>query len=128
MPDEVSRVNRRFGTPHVSLLATGIPIAALTLAGRVEILAEVASFLHLVIYGLLCIGLIVLRRSPPGWYDPSFRSPGYPVVPAAGAAACFGLIAFMNPLSWLIGLTVVCGAALWHFYYGRDVKLRGAEA
>lgn len=123
VPQGVQHLNRRFRTPHVALLLAGGPILALVLYGRVEILAEVASLLHLVMYGLMCVALIVLRRSNPDGYAPAFRCPGYPVVPIVGGLASFGIIAFMNPLSILLGGGILVGAALWYFAYARDVSL-----
>ncbi|RKD93914.1 APC family permease [Halopiger aswanensis] len=125
LPRWASRINLRYGTPHVALGLAGGPILALTATGRVTILAEVASFLHLVMYGLICVALVALRRDEPTWYDPDFRVPGYPVVPAVGAVASFGLIAFMQPTSQLIGVAVMVATAGWYVYYARNVTLRG---
>jgi APA family basic amino acid/polyamine antiporter len=77
LPRFASRINLKYGTPHVALGMAGGPILALILLGEVELLAEVASFLHLVMYGLMCVALIALRRDEPEWYDPEFRVPGY---------------------------------------------------
>ncbi|MFC6726668.1 amino acid permease, partial [Halobium palmae] len=120
------RINLRYGTPHVALGMAGGPIVVLAATGRVEILAEVASFLHLVLYGLLCVSLVALRRDEPEWYDPDFRTPGYPVVPVLGALASFALIGFMQPASQLIGAAMMVVSAGWYYYYARDVRLKGA--
>jgi amino acid transporter len=124
-PRKASEVNLRYGTPHVALFAAGGPILLLVATGRVEVLAEVASFLHLIMYGLMCVALIVLRRRNPEWYSPSYRVPGYPVVPAVGALASFGLIAFMQPASLGIGIVVMIVSYLWYRYYAGDVTLKG---
>ncbi len=126
LPGYASRINLTYGTPHVALGMAGGPILALTATGRVEILAEVASFLHLVMYGLMCVALVALRRDEPEWYDPDFRVPGYPAVPIVGALASFALIGFMQRLSQIIGLAIMAGTAGWYFYYARDVTLKGA--
>ncbi|ELZ22948.1 amino acid permease [Haloterrigena salina JCM 13891] len=126
LPRRASRINLRYGTPHVALGLAGGPILVLVATGQVELLAEVASFLHLVMYGLICVALVSLRRDEPEWYDPDFRTPGYPVVPAVGAVASFGLIGFMQPASQVIGVAVMAVTAGWYFYYARDVTLRGA--
>jgi len=89
LPRRASHINLRYGTPHVALGMAGGPILVLVATGRVELLAEVASFLHLVMYGLICVALLVLRRNEPEWYDPDFRVPGYPVVPILGALTSF---------------------------------------
>ena len=123
VPRDVQRLNERYRTPHVALLLAGGPIVGLILYGRVEVLAEVASLLHLVMYGLICVALLVLRHADPPGYAPSFRCPGHPVVPALGALASFGLVAFMTPLSIGLGLGVLGGAAGWYLYYARSVTL-----
>ncbi|MBV0900724.1 APC family permease [Haloarcula salina] len=126
LPRWASRINLKYGTPHVALGLAGGPVLVLVATGRVEVLAEVASFLHLVLYGLMCVALVVLRRDEPDWYDPDFRTPGYPVVPVLGAIASFALIGFMRPLSQAIGLGIMLVTAGWYAYYARDVSLRGA--
>jgi amino acid transporter len=125
LPRRASEINLRFGTPHVALLAAGGPILVLVATGQVELLAEVASFLHLVMYGLICVALLVLRRRDPPWYDPSYRVPASPALPGAGAVASFALIAFMQPASIGIGVVVMAGSYLWYRYYAADVELRG---
>jgi amino acid transporter len=125
LPRKASEVSLRYGTPHVALLAAGGPILALVATGQVELLAEVASFLHLVMYGLICVALLVLRRRDPEWYAPSYRVPGYPALPVVGALASFGLIAFMQPASVAIGVVVMVVSYLWYRYYAGDVTLRG---
>ncbi|MFA9426133.1 APC family permease [Natronorubrum sp. A-ect3] len=125
LPKRASRINLRYGTPHVALGMAGGPILVLTATGQVELLAEVASFLHLIMYGLICVALIALRRNEPDWYDPDFRVPGYPIVPALGALASFALIGFMQPASQLIGVAIMIVTAGWYFYYARDVTLKG---
>ena len=125
LPKQASRVNRKYGTPHVALGLAGGPILVLTATGRVELLAEVASFLHLIMYGLICVALIALRRDEPEWYDPDFRVPGYPVVPVLGAISSFALIAFMQPASQILGFVIMVATAGWYFYYARDVTLKG---
>jgi len=76
LPREISRVNARYSTPHLALISVGAPVVVLVWTGRVEVLAEVASFLHLVMYGLICFALIALRRSNPDWYDPGASKSG----------------------------------------------------
>ncbi len=126
LPRYASRINLRYGTPHVALGLAGGPVLVLVATGQVQVLAEVASFLHLVLYGLICVALIVLRRDEPEWYDPDFRTPGYPAVPILGAVASFALIGFMQPASQVIGVAIMAATAGWYFYYARDVSLRGA--
>ncbi|AXR76926.1 APC family permease [Natrarchaeobaculum sulfurireducens] len=125
VPTAAGRVNLRYGTPHVALALVGGPVVVLVATGQTELLAEVANFLHLVMYGLICIALVAIRRSDPDWYEPSFRTPGYPFVPILGAVSSFGLILFMQRSAQLIGLAVMIIALVWYGYYARDVRLKG---
>jgi len=126
LPGWASRINLKYGTPHVALGMAGGPVIVLAATRQVELLAEVASFLHLIMYGLMCVALLAIRRDRPEWYDPDFRVPGGPVIPVIGAVASFGLIAFMNPISIGVGVAVIVVTAGWYFYYARDVTLKGA--
>ena len=123
LPPVISRVNVRFGTPHIALLMVGIPIAGFIFIGNIEVLAEVASLLHLIIYGMICVVLIVLRNRQPLWYVPTFRAPLVPYLPAVGALASFGLIIMMKPISILIGVGIIILAFSWYFLYGKGTKL-----
>ncbi|MEZ3162692.1 APC family permease [Halorubrum sp. RMP-47] len=124
VPKAAARVNREYGTPHFALSFVGGVTVALVATGRTEVLAEVASFLHLIMYGLICVALIVIRRREPTWYDPAFRSPGYPVVPAVGGVASFALIGFMQPLSQILGVVFTFLGVLWYLIYARDIELK----
>ena len=126
LPSWAARINLRYGTPHVALGMAGGPVIVLAATRQVALLAEVASFLHLVMYGLMCVALLAIRRDEPAWYDPEFRVPGGPVIPAVGALASFGLIGFMAPLSIGIGVAVIAVTAGWYFYYAGNVQLKGA--
>jgi len=124
VPPHAGRVNRKYGTPHFALGFVGGTAALLVAFGQTAVLAEVASFLHLVLYGLICVVLIALRERDPAWYTPSFRCPGYPLVPAVGGIASFALIFFMQPLSQLLGAVVLLVAGGWYLLYARDVELK----
>ena len=126
LPRWASRINLQYGTPHVALGMAGGPVIVLAATRQVQLLAEVASFLHLIMYGLMCVALLAIRRDEPEWYDPEFRVPGGPAIPVVGALASFALIGFMDPLSIGVGLGVIAVTAGWYFYYARDVTLRGA--
>ena len=126
LPQEASRINLKYGTPHVALGMAGGPVVVLAATRQVQLLAEVASFLHLIMYGLMCVALLAIRRDEPEWYDPDFRVPGGPVIPTAGALASFGLVGFMNPLSIAVGVAIILVTSGWYVYYARDVRLKGA--
>lgn len=123
IPKWVSAIHERFGTPHRALFLVGLPIAGILFVGNIEVLAETASMLHLIIYGLICGCVLKLRKRHPIWYVPGFKTPWYPVVPAVGMIAAFGLIFFMQPLSLIFGGGVLLLSALFYLAYGRGKTL-----
>ncbi|WP_347985139.1 APC family permease [Methanonatronarchaeum sp. AMET-Sl] len=125
VPQKLSEINLKYGTPHIALISAGIFIVGLVLVGQVELLAEVASFLHLVMYGLICFSVIFFRRTSPDWYEPDFKTPGYPGLPIIGGISSFVLIAFMQPASRWIGIAILLIAGLWTVIYASDVELKG---
>jgi len=125
IPKFASRMNLKYGTPHVALAMAGGPVLVLVALGEVEMLAEVASFLHLVMYGLICVSLLAIRRNDPEWYDPDFRVPAAPVVAGLGALASFAMIGFMQLESQIIGVAIMVASAGWYKYYANDVQLKG---
>ena len=84
LPAIATRINLKYGTPHIALGMAGGPVVVLAATGQVQLLAEVASFLHLLMYGLICVSLLAIRRDQPEWYEPEFVVPGGPVIPILG--------------------------------------------
>lgn len=123
VPQWISAIHERFGTPHRALFLVGLPIAGILFVGNLEVLAETASLLHLVIYGLICGCVLKLRKRHPIWYVPGFKTPGYPFVPAVGMIAGFALILFMQPLSLILGGAVLLACALFYLLYSRGKTL-----
>ncbi|KPN29491.1 putative fructoselysine transporter [Halolamina pelagica] len=123
VPPHAGRISQRYGTPHFALSFVGGLAICLVVVGRLDTLAEVASFLHLVMYGLMCVAQLRLSRATPGWYDPSFQCPGTPYVPIVGVLASVGLIAFMQSLSQAVGIVIIVFSGLWYQAYTDGVTV-----
>ncbi|MFB6296284.1 MAG: amino acid permease [Halobacteriales archaeon] len=115
----LNEVHDRFATPYRSIAITGAFILAFIAVGDVKTLAKAGSVLHLIVYGLLNIGLIVMREADVEEYDPDFTVPLYPFVPIMGAFTSFGLIAFMAPVEIGLSLLFVAGGIVWYLLYAR---------
>lgn len=122
IPEPISKVNDRFGTPHIALIVVGIPMTGLTLMGKIEILAEVASFLHLIVYGMICVTLIRIKYDRPWWYQAAYETMGKWVVPVLGAIFSFGLILFMESLSIYLGFGVLAISILWYLLFVPEIE------
>jgi amino acid transporter len=124
----VAAVHPRYGTPYVSiLLTTGLGIA-FVLVRDFEHLADTFVTAVVPFYALAVASIFVLRKRPD--YDPPFRAPLYPIVPALFILATLFLLgnAIIDPTSrW--GTLAVLGAILVGIpVYYLTVGRRGGEA
>lgn len=121
LADWFGRVHERFGTPHRTVLATGVGIVAVVgVRVGIDVLAEIAGFAFLLTYGLVHVAVVRLRRGDEH-YDPEFTIPGalYPAVPVAGVVAT---VAIMTQMSLLViggGLLLVAAGTAWYLGYVR---------
>jgi amino acid transporter len=124
VPGVFARTRPETASPVFAVLSVGVPAAGLAYVG-VEALAEVASLLHLVVYGLIC-GAVFARRRRGEEDESHFRAPGPAAFALLAAVACFSLIAFMQPRSIVAGVAVLLAALAVHVAY-RFLRRRPAD-
>lgn len=122
-PPFLSRLNKKFGTPHIAILTTSLFIS-LALFLKLDILVEAASLVLMLGFLLSGICVIVLRESRIQNYRPAFRAPLYPFLQIAGILATLLLIIEMGVAAFAIfSLLSIAGFTLYWFY-GRNSALR----
>jgi APA family basic amino acid/polyamine antiporter len=117
LPRWMGRVHPRFGTPHLTTVATGAVVAAAAGLTPIAVLGELVSIGTLFAFVVVSIGVLVLRRTHPELPRP-FRTPWSPVVPALSALVSFGLMASLPGATWsrlFVWMTI--GFAVY-FVYG----------
>jgi APA family basic amino acid/polyamine antiporter len=118
LPGLFGMVNKRFKTPHVSILFTGgFMIAALFL--KLEILVKAASTVLLLTFTFSCIAVIILRESRVQNYQPVFRTPLYPWIQIIGIFFFVFLIFEMGKEALLTASIMIIGSILIYLFYGR---------
>ncbi len=130
MPDWLNQIHSRFKTPYRSIVATtGLTMLLLVLlGGHLELLAEVAGFLSLVLYSLITLACIIMRHTRLDWYKPNFRVPGYPVVPLLGLFGCIFVIVNTSRVSLIIGNMIIAASFIWYMLFlRRGTQLVGAS-
>jgi basic amino acid/polyamine antiporter, APA family len=85
------RVNSRYHTPVIALLAHGLWAAALTLMGTFQELFTAVIFTAWIFYGLSVLGVIVLRIREPNLPRP-YCCPMYPIPPLVFVAATIWIV------------------------------------
>jgi len=124
LPQVFSKVHPKFKTPYVSTIITGI--VAMIIAGilPISILGELVSIGTLLAFIIVCISVLVLRKSRPDIHRP-FRTPWVPVIPILGAAFCFMQMAALPLDTWLrLVIWMVIGFCIYFFYGIKHSKVR----
>jgi APA family basic amino acid/polyamine antiporter len=119
LPPALSRCSERFHTPHIGTILTGVVSALVAGLAPLDLLGELISIGTLMAFAIVCLGILVLRRTQPDIVRP-FRTPWVPFVPVMGALCCIGL---MLGLGWPTWLRLVIWLALgFIIYYGYGRK------
>ncbi len=113
----LSQVHPRFGTPHRATLLTGLLVAILAAFVPIGEAADMTNIGTLFAFLLVCLGILVLRRTRPSHPRP-FRTPFLPWVPLFGVLSCLALMAFLPALTWLRFLIWTGVGILVYFVYG----------
>ncbi|MFH1577845.1 MAG: amino acid permease [Candidatus Omnitrophota bacterium] len=123
LPFFLEKINKRFKTPHYSILFTGIFMTSAIIFLELEFLVKVASTLLILLYILTNIAVIIMRESRIQNYQPKFRSPLYPWMQILGILGCGLLLAEMgSSVLSLSGLFIAAGLAWYLIYAGIKVE------
>jgi amino acid transporter len=127
----VAKVHPRFQTPYVAITLTALLGVIFVMARTFEQLAETFVTAIVPFYALGVASIFVLRRRAD--YSPSYRVPGYPVVPALFVLATIYLLAnaIIDPSSrWgtlaVLGV-IVAGIPVYYFTVGKRRSVVAVE-
>jgi APA family basic amino acid/polyamine antiporter len=118
LPDIFSRVHPRFRTPHLSTLLVGVVVALGAGLLPLHLLSTLVSMGTLLAFVLVCLGIVLLRRTAPE-LPRSFRTPGMPWVPILGALACLVQMVALPLATWIRLLVWLVAGMVIYFVYGR---------
>ncbi len=124
LPDLFARVHPRFRTPHLSTMVTGTVVALGAGLLPLKLLSQLVSMGTLLAFVLVCIGIVVLRRTAPALPRP-FRTPAVPWIPALGALICFVQMLGLPWATWeRLIVWLIAGLVLYTTYGRRRVAAR----
>lgn len=119
LPPTFARVHPKFRTPYVSTLLIGGVAALLSAFLPEDLLIELVAIGTLAAFVLVCLSVIILRKTHPNVPRP-FKTPLVPLVPIGGILVC-GYMMYNLPLdTWIrLGVWFVIGLAAY-FLYARN--------
>ena len=126
LPPAFARVSPRTGTPVPVIVITGIMTAAIAGFTPISAVAEMVNIGTLSAFAVVCIGVIVLRRTRPDLHRP-FRTPAAPLIPLLGAAMCGWLMLNLPAVTWWRFLLWMGLGLLIYFTYSARHSVRAGR-
>ena len=128
LPKVFTRVNPRTMVPTANTWIVTAAIAVLAALVPLGQLAEATSIGTLFAFGIVNIGVIVLRRSRPD-LQRSFHAPLFPLTPILGIGCIIWVMSGLAGITWLVfGLWMLGGLIVYFLYGFRHSKLRTTPA
>ena len=123
LPPWMGKVHPRFGTPHLTTIATGAVVSLAAGLTPIDVLGHMVSIGTLFAFVVVSAGVLVLRRTHPNLKRP-FTVPWSPLVPALSALVSLALMLSLPGETWTrLIVWMAVGVAIYAGYGYRRSKL-----
>ena len=127
LPQYFSKIHPKFRTPHITTIWTGVFVGGIAAVVDIGSLADLTNIGTLFAFILVCIGVVILRRTEANRPRP-FRVPFSPIFPILGVIFCFVLMLSLPLETWIRFFVWLGIGLLIYFFYGvAHSKLRRGE-
>jgi APA family basic amino acid/polyamine antiporter len=93
-----------------------------------DIVGDMTSIGTLFAFILVCVAVIILRKTDPT-LPRQFRTPWVPLVPIAGIIVCAAMIFGLGWTNWLrLFVWLAIGFVIYFFYSRKNSKLRDSDS
>lgn len=124
VPKVFSQLHPEFKTPWKSNFLFFIFVGLIAAFVPASIISDMTVIGTLFAFILVCLGIIVLRKTDPAIPRP-FRTPWVPVIPILGILVCTGLIYTLGPANWLrLIIWLIIGVFIYIGYGVKNSKLQ----
>jgi APA family basic amino acid/polyamine antiporter len=118
LPQNVSKVHPKFGTPYITTIITCVIVALVAGLTQIQVVGEMTSIGTLFAFVVVCAAVLVLRVKRPDAKRP-FRVPFGPVFPVLGIVSCAYLMLSLPVLTWARFLIWLDIGMVIYWAYGR---------
>jgi APA family basic amino acid/polyamine antiporter len=127
LPDLFGQVHPRFRTPWLSTMITGLVVAVAAGLLPIGVLSQLVSIGSLLAFLLVCVGVLLLRRTAPDIHRP-FRVPGVPWVPVLGGLTCLAQMLSLPRSTWeRLVIWMALGFVVYFLYSRQRARARRLE-
>src|SRR5262245_62064105 len=124
LPQWAARVDAKRRIPYVTTLVTGVFVAGWSLIGDAAETYDLTNIGTLFAFTLVCVGVVVLRKTDPNRPRP-FKVPLIYVVAPLGALLCLYVMKGLPRLAWeRFGIWLLIGLLLYFAYGYSNSRLR----
>ncbi len=126
LPNRFGHIHEKWRTPVFGTAV--IAVAGAVIAGLfpVDMLGQLVSLSVLVIFSIVCFGVLILRYTQPDLHRP-FKVPFMPYIPILGIVCCVGQMFFLPMTTWAQLCVWILVGLLVYFRFGfKHSKLRKA--
>ena len=124
LPAYFARIHPRFRTPYITTIWTGIIVGGVAMVTDIGSLSDLTNIGTLFAFVLVCIGVIILRRTHSSRPRP-FRVPLVPLFPILGVLLCLALMLSLPIETWLrFFVWLALGLIIYFLYSVRHSRLR----
>ncbi len=127
LPKIFSKIHPKHGIPHNATIFASIITALFAGLFPLHVLTELVSIGTLMAFTVVCISIIILRKTQPDLKRP-FKTPLVPFIPLAGAIICIVQMISLPWTTWsrLIGWTII-GFIIYFGYGLKNSKLNNKK-
>jgi APA family basic amino acid/polyamine antiporter len=122
LPRIFSKVNIKRGVPQNAIIISGIATGAIAGIFPLSVLSELVSIGTLMAFTIVCISIMVLRKTHPELKRP-FKVPLVWLIPSLGAIFCVVQMAFLPWSAWERLILWMLAGVILYFIYGRRKSL-----
>ena len=127
LPAWMGRVHPRFGTPHLTTIATGTVVALAAGLTPIDVLGHMVSIGTLFAFVVVSAGVVILRKTHPELARP-FKAPWSPAVPILSAAVSLALMLSLPGETWTrLFVWMAIGVVIYFTYGFKRSRLAGAD-
>jgi APA family basic amino acid/polyamine antiporter len=127
LPKAFGDLHPKYNTPYKANLAILVIVGLFAAFIPGDIVGDMTSIGTLFAFILVCISVIVLRKTEPNMKR-EFKTPFVPLVPILGVLVCLAMIYGLGWTNWLRLLVwLAIGLAIYFFYGKKNSKLNNPE-